>query len=90
MSRALVCDGPDCSALLYVNSRGDDADGESEAWIMVETAGSSFNLCTRACAHALLDDEGFVAAVTAQQEAVAEVARLIREGREADDDGDRS
>lgn len=84
MSRGLICD--QCGEVLAVNANGDDDAGESSAWLAVDTTFGRFDLCTRACVVALMDDEDFVAHVEAGQAAVAEVVQALREAREDDDD----
>lgn len=75
----MVCDGPACDALLYVDANGDDANGESAAWVKVHTTWGRYDLCTRACAVALMDDPDFVGRHDAEAEAIAAVAVLIRD-----------
>ena len=83
MSRGRICD--QCGTVLAVNRKGDDHDGESAAWMTLTTGdGSALDLCSRSCAHELLDDEDFVTAYEANVEAIVGIARVIR----GDDDGD--
>lgn len=86
MSRGLICDA--CGAVLAVDDRGEDDAGESSCWLEVRTTFGRFDLCTRACVTALMEDEDFIAHVDAGAEAVAEVVRAITEAREGDDDDD--
>lgn len=84
MSRAMVCDL--CHNTLTVNARGEDEAGESEAWLRLGIAGDQFDLCTRSCLHEFIDRPEVIAAHDARYEAIAEVARSIREAREEEPD----
>lgn len=75
MSKAMVCD--QCGTVLVVNDRGDDANGDSAAWIVLETAYRKYDLCSRACVHALVDDEDFEYVYEDGIAAVAAVTRTI-------------
>lgn len=76
MSRGIVCDN--CGECLVVNKNGEDEDGESSGWLKLITGVGDYDLCTRACLAALLDDEHFVEAMTVHAEGIAEVIRTIR------------
>lgn len=80
----MVCDA--CGTVLHVNRRGDAENGEEAGWVEVVTTFGRFDLCTRACVVALMDDDEFVAHHDAGLEAIAEVIRAIQD---ADDDDDR-
>lgn len=77
--RAWVCDS--CRAVLIVNDRGDDENGESSAWIRVGTldGGVKADACTRSCAVALLaDGESLAEAIETRLQATTEVVRILR------------
>lgn len=80
MSAGLVCD--QCGTTLIVNSRGDSDTGEEAGWLSITTTFGSYDLCTRACAVALLDSPDFVAQMDEGAQVIAEIANTIREGRE--------
>lgn len=83
MSEALRCDN--CGTTLTVDHNGEDDAGEVYAWIRIGIKGERhLDACTRQCAHELLDDEAFIAAVDEKHAQVAEIARVIREHREED------
>lgn len=86
--KAITCDN--CKAVLPFDSRNGEEDerGELSAWLRLGGQhGPWFDACTRSCAHELLDGV-LGAAVDAQAEMVAEIARTIREDRETDDEDD--
>lgn len=81
MSRAMVCD--QCGAVLPLNARGEAESGEDAAWLSLTAGGSTYDLCTRVCAHALLDDDDFRASVDAYTEIITEIANVVRDERDA-------
>lgn len=76
MSRGMVCD--QCGVTLIVNRHGEDDNGESSAWVRVEIGKYAWDCCTRACAHALLDDPDVIAVVDEYAQIIADIARTIR------------
>lgn len=83
MSKGLICD--QCGSCLAVNDHGDSDTGEESGWIEVRTTFGRYDLCTRACASALLDSADFVAAVEAGQEAIAQIVRVLNDDDESSD-----
>lgn len=79
MSRALVCD--QCGVSLVLNSRGESPDGDDAAWIKLSIANQSFDLCTRSCVVALLDEPEVIALHDEYTETITGIASLIEEGR---------
>lgn len=82
MSRGRICD--QCGTVLTVDRNGDDMDGESAAWMVLTAGRDALDLCSRSCAHELLDSEEFVTAYEGHVETIVGVARAIR-GDEEDD-----
>jgi hypothetical protein len=74
MSKAIVCD--QCGSVLVVNDRGESESetGEEAAWVKIVTTFAKYDLCTRACAHALLDSAEFVEAMDEGAAVIAEIA----------------
>lgn len=77
MSKGLVCD--QCGALLVLNSRGESDTGEEACWLSVDTTFGHFDLCTRECAHALLDSPDFVEHMIKGAECIAEIVAIIND-----------
>jgi len=86
MTDAISCDN--CRAVLILDGPGsrEDANGEKAGWLNINLGDTtSWDACSRSCATELLRDGGPVQAVgDAWQEAVADVARTIRDSREDD------
>lgn len=77
MSKAIVCDN--CDQVLVVNDNGDDADGESAAWLTVVTTFGKYDLCSRSCVHTLvMEDEDFALAYEAGIESIVALTRTIK------------
>lgn len=79
MSRAMVCDN--CGAVLPLDLNGGSSTGEDSAWIAITAANSTFEVCTRSCAHELLDRPDVVEAINAWLETVTDIANSIAEAR---------
>lgn len=85
MSAGVICD--QCGVVLEVSARGDDEMGEYACWLKIETTYGKYDLCSRACVVAFMEDEDFVAVMDAQAEVVAAIARSLRgedDAREAE------
>jgi hypothetical protein len=84
MSDALVCDN--CGAVLKFDAANgrEDAKGEKAGWLNINVGEmTSWDACTRSCATQILADGGPIQEVAdAWSEAVADVARTIREADE--------
>jgi len=77
MSRALVCDR--CATVLVVDDNDEDLEGEVYGWIKITSQDGkpSWDACTRACAHELLDAD-IAEILDARSEAIVKVVRTIR------------
>lgn len=76
MSDALLCDN--CGEVLPVNERGDDANGDSAAWLVLKSTYGKFDLCSRSCVVEFCTHNGeFIETYEAGIAAVAAVTRAI-------------
>lgn len=80
MSRAMLCD--QCDAVLPLNARGEHEGGEDAAWIVVHIATLKLDVCSRSCAHELLDRADIVAAHDSYLEVIAGITRDISDDGE--------
>jgi len=85
MANGMICDA--CAATVkFDGNRGQESStGEESAWITL-TADNvrAYHACTRECAKAIIDGE-FGQEVESSYEAIAEIARVIRDEREPSD-----
>jgi hypothetical protein len=86
MSRGLICD--QCGTTIVVNDRGEHDAGENAAWLVVRATWMSYDLCSRACAVALIETPEFAERHDAELEVIASIAQIIAEARRGGEEGD--